>query len=117
MTQPRVLVIVTSHDQLGETGKKTGFWLEELAVPYMELVRGGAEVDIASPRGGKPPADPASEKSEEPDVQAFLADRTAMDKLERSLPLDATMTYDAIFVAGGHGVMWDLATSDVAAKL
>jgi putative intracellular protease/amidase len=117
MTNPRVLVVVTSHDQLGETGKKTGFWLEELTVPYLELVRGGADVDIGSPLGGKPPVDPASEKSEEPDVKAFLDDSTAMGKLARSLKLDSSMSYDAVFVAGGHGVMWDLATSDVVAKL
>lgn len=117
MPKPRVLIVVTSHDQLGDTGKKTGFWLEELAVPYLELVRGGADVDIASPKGGRPPADPSSEKSDEPDVQAFLADETAMQKLERSLKLSSSMVYDAVFVAGGHGVMWDLAASDVVAKL
>ncbi len=118
MTTPRIVIVVTSHGELGDTGKKTGFWLEELAVPYLTLTRAGAEVDIASPLGGRPPADPSSEKSDNADVRAFLDDRIAMDKLANTLRIDAlAKDYDAVFVAGGHGVMWDLATSSSMAEL
>jgi putative intracellular protease/amidase len=118
MNTPRILIVVTSHGELGNTGKKTGFWLEELAVPYLALTRAGAHVDIASPLGGRPPADPASEKSDHEDVRAFLDDREAMRKLSSTLRIDDVKNdYDAIFVAGGHGVMWDLATSASVAEL
>ena len=113
MAKPKVLIIVTSHAQLGSTGQKTGFWLEELAVPYNEFVRGGAEVHIASPLGGRPPVDPKSANSDNPEVKAFLADAEAQRKLNQTLtipPVDTT--YDAYFVAGGHGVMWDLAVDE-----
>jgi putative intracellular protease/amidase len=107
---PKVLMIVTSHAALGSTGQKTGFWLEELAVPYQTLRRGGLTVDIASPRGGQPPVDPKSEKDEKPEVKAFLADPAAGRALASTLPLSEVRDdYDAFFVVGGHGVMWDLA--------
>jgi putative intracellular protease/amidase len=118
MGKPNVLIVVTSHAELGSTGEKTGFWLEELAVPYRELVRAGAEVTIASPKGGAPPADPKSAKSEEPDVAAFLADEEAKAKLANTKKLsDIQATYDAVFLAGGHGVMWDLVSDPDLAKL
>src|SRR6187549_619942 len=82
-----VLLIVTSHAQLGTTGTKTGFWLEELAAPYYELVEGGFDVTIASPKGGKPPADPKSESSDAASVKRFLADKEAMTLLETTKPL------------------------------
>jgi len=105
-----ILMIVTSHAELGSSGKKTGFWFEELAAPYLELVRAGARVDIASPRGGKPPIDPKSEAEPTAAVTAFLADPAASEKLNATLRLaDVKETYDAYFVVGGHGVMWDLA--------
>jgi putative intracellular protease/amidase len=118
MTASRILIIVTSHAELGSTGKKTGFWLEELAVPYRELTRTGAQVDIASPLGGKPPADPSSMKEPAGEVAAFLADAEATRKLENTLRLDqVTGKYDAVFVSGGHGAVFDLASSPVVADV
>lgn len=107
----KILLIVTSHDRLGETGKPTGFWLEELAAPYRTFVEAGAEVDIASPKGGRPPVDPGSEKSDSADVAWFRANADAMTKLETTKKLESVTSdaYDAYFVVGGHGVMWDLA--------
>jgi putative intracellular protease/amidase len=108
-TKARILIIVTSHAQLGTTGQKTGFWLEELAVPYMHFARAGAVVDIASPKGGQPPVDPKSQGADSDDVKAFLADPEAQKRLAQTLPLATVKAdYDAYFVAGGHGVVWDL---------
>src|SRR5690349_6108432 len=108
-TPKRILMIVTSHAQLGSTSTKTGFWLEELAAPYLEFKRQGIELDIASPAGGQPPADPKSASEETPAVRAFLDDAQASAKLASTLRLaDVTAPYDAYFVVGGHGVMWDL---------
>jgi putative intracellular protease/amidase len=118
MAKPRVLIIVTSHGELGSTGQKTGFWLEELAVPYAEFVKAGADVDIASPKGGRPPVDPKSEKSDHAAVRAFLEDPTAQNKLAATLPLaNVKADYDIYFVAGGHGVVWDLAGDERAHAL
>ena len=118
MTASRILIIVTSHAELGSTGTKTGFWLEELAVPYRELTRAGAQVDIASPLGGKPPADPSSMSNPKGEVAEFLADAEAMRKLDDTLRLDqVTGKYDAVFVAGGHGAVFDLASSPVVADV
>src|SRR3954467_3745134 len=109
MNAPNILIVVTSHTTLGQTGKPTGFWLEELAVPYQVFVRAGAQVDIASPKGGKAPADPRSLEKPSDEVRAFQADVAAQAKLEHTLKLsELTAKYDAVFVAGGHGVMWDL---------
>ena len=111
-------MIVTSHAQLGASGQKTGFWLEELAAPYDELRSAGFDVDLASPLGGRPPADPKSESSEAGSVKRFLDDPRAMAKLEATKKLDdGEGAYDAYFVVGGHGVMWDLAESEVLARL
>lgn len=114
----RILMVVTSHASLGDTGLETGFWLEELAVPYRVFTAAGADVDIASPAGGKPPADPKS-VSEEGEVAAFLADPVARRKLDDTLRLEPGLAdgYDAVFLAGGHGVMWDLAVSQPLAAL
>src|ERR1700712_1096678 len=113
----KILLIVTSHAQLGATGQPTGFWLEELAAPYLELTRAGAEVDIASPRGGEPPADPKSLGPQD-SVTAFLADAAATHKLRHTRPLETvTETYDAYFVVGGHGVLWDLAADATLQRL
>lgn len=118
MATAKILVIVTSHAELGPSGQKTGFWLEELAVPYNEFVRGGAEVDIASPAGGRPPADPKSAGADTPEVKAFNSDPVAQAKLAATIPFSAVKPeYDAYFVAGGHGVMWDLASDPVLQSL
>ncbi|RKH68398.1 type 1 glutamine amidotransferase domain-containing protein [Corallococcus llansteffanensis] len=111
LTAVKILLIVTSHSQFGTTGERTGFWLEELAAPYEAFTQAGAQVDIASPLGGKAPADPRSEKEPSAETKAFLADAQATKKLANTLKLsDVKDTYDAYFVVGGHGVMWDLAT-------
>jgi putative intracellular protease/amidase len=117
-TNAKVLMIVTSHAELGTSGQKTGFWLEELAAPYYELVEAGFSIDIASPLGGKPPADPKGESSEATAVKRFLDDAEAMKKLAATARLaDVGEPYDAYFVVGGHGVMWDLAENEALARL
>ncbi len=108
----RVLIVLTSHDKLGDTGKPTGFWLEELASPYLCLADAGAEITLASPMGGRPPLDP---KSQEPDFQTdatrrFEADDSATKALAQTRvlsELDAA-DFDAVFYPGGHGPLWDL---------
>lgn len=109
----KILMVLTSHDQLGDTGKKTGFWLEELAAPYYTFVDAGAEVALASPAGGQPPLDP---KSNEPDAQTettkrFEADEVAMQALANTHKLSEVLNqdFDAVFYPGGHGPLWDLA--------
>jgi putative intracellular protease/amidase len=115
----KILILLTSHAMLGESGQKTGLWLEELAVPYLVFTRAGAEVELASPLGGPAPVDPKSEKEQSAEVKAFLADPKAVAKLKATKKLaDVTGPWDAVFVAGGHGTMWDLPTSaDVAKRL
>ncbi|WP_224366593.1 type 1 glutamine amidotransferase domain-containing protein [Hyalangium versicolor] len=118
LTAIKILLIVTSHEQMGTTGEQTGFWLEELAAPYREFTAEGAQVDIASPKGGKAPADPRSVKDASEETRAFLSDPQARSKLEHTLVLgEVKDTYDAYFVVGGHGVMWDLATHAPLHKL
>ena len=109
----KILMVLTSHDQLGTTGRKTGFWLEELAAPYYAFKDAGAEVTLASPKGGNPPLDP---KSNEPDFQTeqthrFEADADAVAQLAATVRLDSVSQedYDAVFYPGGHGPLWDLA--------
>ena len=109
----KILMVLTSHDQLGNTGKKTGFWLEEFASPYYAFVDANAQVTLASPKGGQPPLDP---KSDETDAQTnatrrFRADSTAQAALADTLPLGEIDPYDfdAVFYPGGHGPLWDLA--------
>jgi len=108
-----VLMVLTSHDQLGDTGKKTGFWLEELAAPYYTFKDAGAKIVLASPKGGQPPLDP---KSDEPDSQTddtrrFHADADAKAHLAATVRLDSVSAadFDAVFYPGGHGPLWDLA--------
>ena len=109
----KILMVLTSHDKLGDTGKKTGFWLEEFAAPYYVLKDAGAEITLASPKGGQPPLDP---KSDEPDAQTdatkrFKADSTAQAELASTKVLSEIDPgdYDAVFYPGGHGPLWDLA--------
>lgn len=109
----KILIVLTSHDRLGDTGKQTGFWLEELAAPYYAFVDAGAEVTLASPKGGQPPLDP---KSNEPDAQTkaterFKADTAAMQDLAQTRKLSevSIADFDAVFYPGGHGPLWDLA--------
>ncbi|WP_425918707.1 type 1 glutamine amidotransferase domain-containing protein [Acinetobacter sp. TSRC1-2] len=109
----KVLIVLTSHDTLGNTGKKTGFWLEELAAPYYAFIDAGAEVTLVSPKGGQPPLDP---KSNEKDAQTetthrFEADTSAMQALANTQKLSeiSITDFDAVFYPGGHGPLWDLA--------
>ncbi|HWX66410.1 MAG TPA: type 1 glutamine amidotransferase domain-containing protein [Rhodanobacter sp.] len=109
----KILLVLTSHDQLGHTGEKTGFWLEELAAPYYAFVDAGAQVTLASPQGGQPPLDP---KSNEPAFQTdttrrFEADAIAVATLATTRKLvDVDVAdFDAVFYPGGHGPLWDLA--------
>jgi putative intracellular protease/amidase len=108
-----ILIVLTSHDTLGTTGRKTGFWLEELAAPYYAFKDAGATVVLASPSGGQPPLDP---KSNEPAFQTeltrrFEADAAANAQLANTVRLDsvAQEEFDAVFYPGGHGPLWDLA--------
>lgn len=111
----KILMVLTSHDQLGSTGKKTGFWLEEFAAPYYTFKDAGAEVVLASPAGGQPPLDP---KSAEADFQTelthrFNADPAAQQALANTVRLDSVKAddFDTVFYPGGHGPLWDLAES------
>jgi len=117
----RILMVLTSHDQLGDTGKKTGFWLEEFAAPYYAFKDAGAQLTLASPLGGQPPLDP---KSDEPDAQTEATDRFRKDSAAQSaLASTAVLNsvragdYDAIFYPGGHGPLWDLAEDSYSIAL
>ncbi|QQX87285.1 type 1 glutamine amidotransferase domain-containing protein [Cupriavidus necator] len=108
-----ILMVLTSHDQLGNTGHKTGFWLEEFAAPYYVFKDAGADITLASPKGGQPPIDP---KSDDPGAQTdatrrFHGDPAAKAALASTLTLDQVKAedFDAIFYPGGHGPLWDLA--------
>ncbi len=109
----KVLMVITSHDQLGNTGRKTGFWLEELAAPYYVFKDAGVEITLASPKGGRPPLDP---KSNEPEFRTdltrrFEKDAAAEAQLVKTVRLDSVNQedFDTVFYPGGHGPMWDLA--------
>lgn len=109
----KILMVLTSHDRLGDTGKKTGFWLEEFAAPYYAFKDAGAAITLASPKGGQPPLDP---KSDEPDAQTAATDRFKGDEatkkaLANTVKLETVNAtdYDALFYPGGHGPLWDLA--------
>ncbi|MCU0072549.1 type 1 glutamine amidotransferase domain-containing protein [Pseudomonas koreensis] len=109
----KILMVLTSHDQLGNTGKKTGFWLEEFAAPYYVFKDAGAQLTLASPKGGQPPLDP---KSDAPDAQTeaterFRTDTAAQLALASTVKLDTVKVadFDAVFYPGGHGPLWDLA--------
>ena len=116
-----ILMVLTSHDKLGDTGKKTGFWLEEFAAPYYVLLDAGAKITVASPKGGQPPLDP---KSDAPDAQTddtrrFKADTAAQNALAATVKLAGIdiNAFDAVFYPGGHGPMWDLAEDPASIHL
>jgi len=117
----KILIVLTSHDALGDTGQKTGFWLEEFAAPYYTFKDAGAEIEVASPAGGQPPLDPKSDLpefqtdltrrfSEDADAQAVLANTVKLEKVRAE-------DFDAVFYPGGHGPLWDLAESEVSIAL
>lgn len=117
----KVLMVLTSHSELGNTGRKTGFWLEELAAPYYTFKDAGVEVVLASPKGGQPPLDP---KSNEPANQTeqthrFEADAAATAQLANTVRLDSInqADFDTVFYPGGHGPLWDLAEDKVSIAL
>lgn len=117
----KILMVLTSHDRLGDTGKKTGFWLEEFAAPYYALKDAGADLVLASPAGGQPPLDP---KSDEPDAQTedtarFKADPEAQQALATTVKLAEIRAedFDAVFYPGGHGPLWDLAQDPLSIGL
>jgi putative intracellular protease/amidase len=117
----KVLVVLPSHDQLGNTGQKTGFWLEEFTDPYYKFIDSGYEVTIASPKGGKPPVDPKSTQKENQSesTQRFERDKSAQAKLENTLVLGQVSAndYDTLFLPGGHGPMWDLSSDENMKKI
>ena len=108
-----VLMVLTSHDKLGDTGKKTGFWLEEFAAPYYVFKDAGAQITLASPKGGQPPLDPSSDTddAQTEDTKRFKADEAAQKDLANTAVLSTISAdgFDAIFYPGGHGPLWDLA--------
>jgi len=117
----KVLMVITSHDRLGDTGRKTGFWLEELAAPYYVFQEAVAEITLASPKGGRPPLDP---KSNEPEFRTdltlrFEKDAAAEAQLDKTLRLESVRQedFDTVFYPGGHGPMWDLAEDKRSIKL
>ncbi len=117
----KILIVLTSHSELGNTNEKTGFWIEEFATPYYVLADSGAEITIASPKGGQPPVDPKSElaNAQTSSTERFYKDNILIDKVAYSLKLSDIKydDYDAVFYPGGHGPLWDLATDKISIKL
>lgn len=109
----KVLMVLTSHDELGTTGRKTGFWLEELAAPYYRFIEAGAAITLASPKGGQPPLDPVSNApaNQTDQTRRFEQDATATEALANTVRLDSVdvADFDTVFYPGGHGPLWDLA--------
>src|SRR5580698_1252413 len=117
----KILMVLTSHDILGNTGKKTGFWLEEFAAPYYVFTDAGAEVTLASPKGGQAPIDP---RSDDPDNQTEAMTRFKNDPATQKVLANTVMIseiqagdFDTIFYSGGHGPMWDLVDNETSIKL
>ena len=117
----KILFVLTSHDQLGDTGKKTGFWVEEFAAPYYALLDKGAEITVATPKGGQAPIDPSSdtEDAQTKDTKRFKEDKEAKEIIANTKVLaDVNANdFDAIFYPGGHGPLWDLANDLTSVKL
>lgn len=116
-----ILMVLTSHDKLGDTGKKTGFWLEEFAAPYYVLSDAGAHITLASPKGGQPPLDPISDApdAQTDDTRRFKGDAAAQAALAATVKLAAVdlNAFDAVFYPGGHGPLWDLAEDPASIHL
>jgi putative intracellular protease/amidase len=117
----KILIVLTSHDQLGDTGKKTGFWLEEFVAPYYVLKDAGAAITLASPKGGRPPLDPKSELPENQTelTKRFRTDTAAQAELAHTKKLADVSAddFDAVFYPGGHGPMWDMANNATSIAL
>ncbi|HTZ46180.1 MAG TPA: type 1 glutamine amidotransferase domain-containing protein [Verrucomicrobiae bacterium] len=117
----KILMVLTSHDQLGNTGRKTGFWLEEFAAPYYVFRDAGVELTLASPKGGQPPIDPRSDlpENQTPAMARFKKDEAAQKALAntRLLAEMKSQDFETVFYPGGHGPMWDLAESPVSIAL
>ncbi|RBP31781.1 putative intracellular protease/amidase [Marinobacter pelagius] len=117
----KILMVLTSHDQMGDTGHKTGFWLEEFTAPYYVFKDAGADITIASPKGGQPPVDPNSEAEGAltETTERFMKDAHAKEMLASTKKLsDVDMNeYDAVFYPGGHGPLWDLANDETSIAL
>jgi len=117
----KILIVLTSHDQLGDTGKKTGFWLEEFVAPYYVLKDAGAAITLASPKGGRPPLDPKSELPENQTelTKRFHTDTAAQAELAHTKKLADVSAddFDAVFYPGGHGPMWDMANNATSIAL
>jgi putative intracellular protease/amidase len=117
----KIVMVLTSHDRLGDTGRKTGFWLEEFAAPYFVFRDAGVELTLASPNGGQPPIDPKSDLPENQTaaMARFKRDEAAQQALAHTIPLADVRAadYDTVFYVGGHGPMWDLAESPVSIAL
>lgn len=117
----KVLIVLTSHSELGNTGHKTGFWIEEFAAPYYALQEAGASITLASPKGGLPPIDPKSDEpaSQTPATIRFKADKALQELLANTHPLSTVSAadYDGVFYPGGHGPLWDLTNDSDSIKL
>jgi len=117
----KILMVLTSHDQLGNTGRKTGFWLEEFAAPYFVFRDAGAQITLASPKGGQPPIDPKSDSPENqtPAMARFRQDSAAQKALSQTSKLSEmnSKDFDAVFYPGGHGPMWDLVDDPISIAL
>ncbi|WP_158944928.1 type 1 glutamine amidotransferase domain-containing protein [Granulicella sp. S190] len=117
----KILMVLTSHDQLGGTGRKTGFWLEEFAAPYFVFMDSDVQLTLASPKGGQPPIDPKSDvpENQTPAMARFKEDETAQKALSHTVKLADMKAedFDTIFYVGGHGPLWDLAESPVSIAL
>jgi len=111
----KVLFVLTSHDKLGDTGEKTGFWIEEFAAPYYNLVDKGVDVTVASPKGGKAPIDPSSEgeDAQTEDTKRYYNDAETQKVIDNTVKLETLKAddFDAVFYPGGHGPLWDLANN------
>ena len=117
----KILMVLTSHDQLGNTGKKTGLWLEEFAAPYYAFKDAGADIVLASPKGGQPPVDPKSDEllTQSVSTLRFKLDAAAKEQLAATERLDSVSEtdFDTVFYPGGHGPMWDLAEDTYSKNL
>ncbi|CDF79358.1 ThiJ/PfpI family protein [Formosa agariphila KMM 3901] len=117
----KILFVLTSHDTLGDTGAKTGFWIEEFASPYYALLDNGADITIATPKGGQAPIDPNSDTEETATAatKRFETDPETQDRIKNTVPLSSInpSDYEAVFYPGGHGPLWDLANDETSIKL